>query len=353
MQDWTSSLYLGFEHRASDLPDWPCLTRGKPAALDDPPGSVPVERDLAALSGCDAAVLAPSTLHLFVDLVPMLAGPHSTIFVDRGAYRISWWGIRQATAKGVKHMCFAPHDPQHLREALRKTGAQRPIVITDGLSIATGLPAPLADYAREAAHFDGVLVVDDTQALGIHGSDPTPKTPYGTGGGGSLRHADLSSPGVILVSSLAKGFGVPVAMLGGSAKIIALFRRRSLTRTHCSPPSAAVVAAARVALQLNRSRGDALRRRLANRVARFESGLRRIGLRSNGSLFPVRPLKLPPGIDPLAIYAELAGSGIRTVLKKTQSGPRIYFVVRASHRMTEIDAALDALNRIVTQYTKR
>lgn len=312
-----------------------------------------MERNLAALSGCDAAVLAPSTLHLFVDLIPMLARPETTIFVDRDAYRIAWWGIRQASAAHVKHIRFGPHDPQHLREALRRAGVARPIVITDGLSVSTGQPAPLADYARETARHGGLLLVDDTQALGIHGAHPAPESPYGTGGGGSLRHAGLSWPGVILVNSLAKGLGVPVAMLGASAKMVALFRRRSLTRMHCSPPSTAVIAAASVALEINRASGDVLRRRLANRVVRFENGLRRIGLRSNGSLFPVRPLKLPQGIDALAVYQELAGRGVRTILKKTPSGAQIYFVIRASHRMAEIEAAIEALSRALTQYTKR
>src|ERR1700722_18739677 len=120
MVDWTSSLYLGLEHHASNVPAWPRLSLGKPAALEDPPGAARVERDLAALTGCEAAVLAPSTLHLFVDLIPMLARDGAPIFVDRDAYRTAWWGIRQAVTAGVKLIRF---DSQDLRESLRKVGA--------------------------------------------------------------------------------------------------------------------------------------------------------------------------------------------------------------------------------------
>jgi 8-amino-7-oxononanoate synthase len=345
--DFTSSLYLGMEHPASALPSWPKLTLGKPAALEDPPGARRVEHDLAMLTGCEAAVLASSTLHLFVDLIPMLAGPRTAIFVDRAAYRMAWWGIQQVSASGVKPVRFGPHDPQELRDLLSKAGGRMPIVITDGISVASGQPAPLGEYAREAARHGGVLVVDDTQALGINGVDPTPMAPYGAGGGGSLRRAGLHWPGAILVNSLAKGFGAGVAMLGGSAKMIARFRRHSLTRMHCSPPSAAVIAAAARALAINGTRGDELRQRLAKRVARFERGLEQTGLRSNRSLFPVRPLKLPKGIDPRVLHEDLEKRGVRSVLQIS----KINFVLRASHRLAEIDAAIETLSEAVDGVT--
>ena len=52
---------------------WDRLTLGKPAALESPPGAREVEGELAALTGCERAVLAPSTLHLFWDLFGILA----------------------------------------------------------------------------------------------------------------------------------------------------------------------------------------------------------------------------------------------------------------------------------------
>jgi 8-amino-7-oxononanoate synthase len=182
--DFTSALYLGLEHSSSALPAWFRLTLGKPA-LEDPPGARHAELDLAALTGCEAAVIAPSTLHLFVDLIPMLTGPRTAIFVDCGAYRTAWWGIEQASASGAKYTRFGPRNPEELRELMNKSRAI-PIVIADGLSVASGQPTPVAEYAREAARRGGVLVMDDTQALGIYSEHPEQVTPYGTGGGVSL-----------------------------------------------------------------------------------------------------------------------------------------------------------------------
>ena len=73
MLDFTSALYLGLSHESWRLPGWDRLTLGKPAALESPPGAREVERDLAALVGCERALLAPSTLHLFGDLLTILA----------------------------------------------------------------------------------------------------------------------------------------------------------------------------------------------------------------------------------------------------------------------------------------
>ena len=82
-----------------------------------------------------------------------------------------------------------------------------------------------------------LLVADDTQALGILGHSPDARMPYGHGGGGSLRWSGIGGPEALVFASLAKGFGVPIAVLAGSRARIREFEEKSLTRVHCSPPS--------------------------------------------------------------------------------------------------------------------
>ncbi|WP_433968357.1 hypothetical protein [Tunturiibacter gelidiferens] len=74
MLDFTSAAYLEFEHASWNLPAWPRLTSGKPSALEELPGTAEVESELAALVGCERALLGTSTLHLFWDLFPLLSG---------------------------------------------------------------------------------------------------------------------------------------------------------------------------------------------------------------------------------------------------------------------------------------
>jgi 8-amino-7-oxononanoate synthase len=264
--DFTSSLYLGFEHASSDMPAWPQLTLGKPAALEVLPEIPRLERELASLAGCEQAVVGPSTLHLFWDLFGILANRDVSIFLDRGAYPIARWGVEKAAASGVRVRTFPIRNVMALRWALNDAGRTRPVIVTDGFSPTSGAAAPLADYAELARSGGGLLVVDDTQALGVFGPSPEVGSPYGKGGGGSLRKFGLETAGIVVVSSLAKAFGVPIAMLGGSAALVEEFRENSQTRVHCSPPSAADVAAACHALKENRRVGDALRSRLGQRA---------------------------------------------------------------------------------------
>src|SRR5258708_5808095 len=100
MLDFTSVLYPGFRHAHSTLRPWAQLTTGRPAALEPAPEALALEQDLAQLLGCERAVLAPSTLHLFWDLIDVLTRDHVAIYTDAGTYPTARWGVERAAAKG-------------------------------------------------------------------------------------------------------------------------------------------------------------------------------------------------------------------------------------------------------------
>jgi 8-amino-7-oxononanoate synthase len=345
--DFTSSLYLGFEHPSSELPAWNQLTLGKPAALEELPETQRLERELAFLAGCEQAAVGPSTLHLFWDLFGILAKRDVRIFLDGGSYPIARWAVEKAVAH-VAVKVFPQHDVKALRTALTSNGSSAgtawPVIVTDGFCPSCGEPAPLEEYAECALAVGGLLVVDDTQALGIFGPARGASSPYGKGGGGSLRKFGLRHPRIVVISSLAKAFGVPIAMLGGSGAVVDEFRKNSNTRMHCSPPSAAVIAAARHALEENHRMGEALRSRLTQRVSQFRRGLKPYGVLASGSLFPVQPLRMHRDVDARAVYQHLLDRGIQAVLHRdSRSDAHCSFVLTARHRSVDIDKALEAL----------
>ena len=151
---------------------------------------------------------------------------------------------------------------------------------------------------------------------------------------------------VVIVGSLAKAFGAPVAVLAGPARLVAEFADRSATRMHCNPPSAAVIAAAVNALAINRSIGDALRERLAAAVSRFRRGLG--ALAGSPGLFPVQHLRLPLRTDSASLHGRLRDRGIQTVLSRSgdHHRARIAFVLTARHGDGEIDQALASLRAL-------
>ena len=353
MINFTSALYLGLRHPSRSLRCWEQLTLGVPAALAEPPGAAIVAAGLAALQGCERAILLPSTLHLFLDLFKMLAGEKAAVYADAGSYPIACWGAERSTTQAAPLHSFPHHDPAGLERALLRSPARlrRPIVLADGFCPTCGRSAPLSDYAAIARRFGGYLVIDDTQALGILGQEPGPGSPYGYGGGGSLRWHGLREPDILVGASLAKGFGVPVAVLAGSAAMIGRFAAMSATRVHCSPPSAAAIRAAAHALAVNHRRGDALRWRLLDRVRRFRSGLAGKGLAADGGLFPVQTLRPIPGLGARQLHWILLRRGIRTVplRRRIRGSSRVGFLITASHTPEDINRCVSVLADVVDQ----
>ena len=258
------------------------LTLGRPAALQESCEAVAAAGELAALVGCAAGTLLPSTFHLFWDLLGVLSREPIEIYMDAATYPIARWSAEHRAGQGVPLLPFPRHDATQLARLLGLRRSARPLVLCDGVSIGSDSQPPLAAYAALAHRHGGWLVIDDTQGLGVFGHSASPAAPYGLGGGGSLQWHSIGGDHVVVGSSLAKGFGVPVALLAGSAALLRRFERESASREHMSPPSMAVIHAARHALAVNRQDGDRLRLRLWRVVQRLRDGAGRARRRDPG-----------------------------------------------------------------------
>ena len=352
MLDFTSVLYLGFRHPSRSLRPWPALSAGRPAALAEPPGAAGVARALADLQGCAAATLAASTLHLFWDLFLILAGDSRVaIHVDAVAYPISGWGIERAAGHGVPVRRFPHHDPNGLERGAA-AGARRglrPIVVTDGLCPGCGRVGAARPLPAGRPPAGGWVVVDDTQALGVLGAAPAAAAPYGRRGGGAARWHGIAGPELIVVASLAKGFGVPTGRAVRVGSLVSRFEAASQTRAHCSPPSVAALHAAEHAFRLNGHHGDELRLALARLVRHFRRRLAEAGVGVSGGLFPVQTLAPGPGLPAPALHERLAAGGVRSVLHRPHGagGPRVGFILTARHTRADVDAAVAAMHAAV------
>lgn len=350
MIDFTSSLYLGMHHPSRSLCPWKQISLGVPAALFTLPLADKVAWQLARLQGRERAVLAPSTLHLAWDLLDLLSEKYVMLYVDAGTYPILRWGVERATARGTPVRPFPHHDAEALVRLLRRDPhkRRRPVVVTDGWCPRCGEAAPVRAYLSAIHRYGGHLVLDDTQALGILGDAPTAEQPYGRGGGGLLRWAGVRSKDVTVIASLAKGFGVPVAVLSGSENLIDDFEQKSQTRVHCSPPSVAVLYAAAHALALNRTQDEARRRRLLRLVRHFRAALAEAGLSAHGGLFPVQtfiPINRRVARD---LHRRLLQARVCTALLRASSGhgAELGFVLNARQHVREIDHAVDAIAKL-------
>lgn len=221
----------------------------------------------------------------------------------------------------------------------------RPIIVACGFCPGCGRHAPIPEYLAIVRERRGLLIVDDTQALGIFGQQVRANAPFGSGGGGSLQWYGVRDPNILLISSLAKGFGVPVAVMAGCQQAVEQFERESETRVHCSPPAAANIHAVEHALDVNQSSGDALRLRLARRVHHFRNQLTHNGLNATGGMFPVQTLRGVAGDEAVRLHARLQQRNIQTVLHQGQHThtARLSIILNARHRAEAINHLTRAL----------
>ena len=348
--DFTSALYLGLQHPSHTLRPWSQLTTGKPPALALPHYSRWVARTISRLMGCDKTVLLPSTLHGSWDLFVSLAGNKGHIFLDAGAYPIIQWGVERASARGTVVRKFLHHNVDDLERKVRKHVSvdERILIVADGFCPLGHGPLPIGEYLAISRRVNGLLVIDDTQAFGILGAKPSKTNPYGIGGGGTLPWNAVGGSDVLVMGSLAKGFGVPIAFLSGSTSAIREFRRKSQTAVHCSGPSFSDVYAAKRALAVNQHRGESLRKRLLNVVSHFRFGLKALGIPIHSGRFPFQTLAIDNSRFAQSLHARLFQLGIKTVLHHPHqtSCVRLSFVVTNLHELAELDYALDSLKKV-------
>jgi 8-amino-7-oxononanoate synthase len=343
--DLTSSLYLGLEHPSGALRPWRALTLGRPAVLGADALTQSLEARLAGLLGTEAAALGRSTTHLFVDL-STLAGRGSPLLLDLASYPALRWGAERAAGTGRPVAGFERGDLRALAGALRAKPAGG-LVLTDGLCCNCGTPAPIGDYAAIARQHGASVVIDDTQAVGILGARPRPGVPWGSGGGGTARWLGLAgAPGLIVVASLAKALGAPLATIAGTAQIVERWRSTSETRVHSSPPASAELAALERALAANRRHGDRLRSRLLENIRQFRQILRAAGVAPGGGLFPIQSVTVRSPALAREYERRLRRAGVLGVIQRAPGGrARLSFVLTTAHEVSEIARAAALIGR--------
>jgi 8-amino-7-oxononanoate synthase len=319
------------------------LSLGMPRLLARDPWTVQLERLLANLTGQEAALLFPSTTHLALDVLPLLAGPGGALLLDAQAYPISLEGARAAGARGATIARFQHNNPGSLERALaalakrRLAEGARRVIVVDGVYAAGYHPAPLDRLHALAGRYGAWLYVDDAHGLGVLGRAPSPAQPYGQGGGGTPAFFGLPPGRVLHAASLSKAFGVPLAFAAGPARCIRALHARAASILHSSPPAIPLAAAACAALRAHAACGDELRARLLQRVKQFRAQIPAAG----DHAFPIQTLFFPTASAAWQAALRFRKRGIWPVLQlhppDNPQGGALRFLITADH--TEEDLA--------------
>src|SRR5262249_16428927 len=152
-----------------------------------------------------------------LDVLTSLSPPPSAIFVDSWTYPTNLEGVFAAQRSGARTYRFPHNDPDALKTAIVRVGdGMRKLVVCNGIYPEGGHAAPLAKFAGICEWAGANLYIDDSHGIGIFGKGPpSPNAPYGTGGGGLLRHLGMRSNRIVVAGTLGKALGVPVAFVAG------------------------------------------------------------------------------------------------------------------------------------------
>ncbi len=241
---------------------------------------------------------------------------------------------------GLPVVPFAHRDPDDLAKKIKahlKAG-QKPIVLSDGIFPVPGEIAPVPDYVKVLAPYDGLLWLDDCHALGV----------IGPNGRGTYDHFGVKGARFYFGGTMSKAIGGYGGIVPTTAALATEIRSGHVMAGATMPPSAAAGAAVR-GMRLLLAHPE-WRTKLWANAKRLKDGIRRMGFPVNDTVVPVVSFALKTAADMERVHTELMNRGIVIQLSHyVGAGPAgvLRMVVFATHTNEQIDRLLAALKALV------
>jgi len=240
-----------------------------------------LEEALARFKGVDATISFQSGFAANLAVIPALVGDGDVIISDALNHASIVDGVRLSKAA---RKIYGHNDVEELRERLaeaRAEGANRILVITDGVFSMDGDLAPLDRIVDAADEYDAMVMVDDAHGEGV----------VGRGGRGIVHHFGLHGRVDVEVGTMSKAFGAVGGYVAGSTELIEWLRQRGrpfLFSSAVPPPD---VAACLAAVEILDASTELVDRLWSNAVA-FKSMMTAAGFDIGSSETPITPVML-------------------------------------------------------------
>lgn len=296
-----------------------------------------LEETLAEFTERPRALLFSTGYMANLGVVSALAGIGDAVFEDRLNHASL---LDAALLSRARLARFAHGDADALRTRISESGAQRKLVLTDGVFSMDGDLAPLPELVSVCRERGGWLMVDDAHGLGVLGRE----------GRGTTDHFDLHHKDVpILMGTLGKAFGTFGAFVAGSNNLIETLiqQSRSYIYTTATPP--AVAEATLASLKLVR-REEWRREHLRALIKRFRTGAEQLGLQLMDSPTPIQPLLVGESSTAVTMSRALEARGILISAIRPPTVPdgsaRLRITFSAAHKEEHVDLLLIALYQV-------
>ena len=358
LADFASCNYLGFdldEEIIASIPGYIAKWGTHPSwsrLLGSPRLYEEIEEQMTELLGCEDVLLFSTITHIHTSVIPVLAA-EGVIFMDGRAHKTIYDGCSYARAHGATLKRFRHNDVGHLAELLAASDPSVPrLVVMDGVNSMTGNAPDVAGFAELAREHDALLYVDDAHGFGVIGErSPDELCDYGTKGNSVMRHLGAPYDNVILVAGFSKAYSSLLAFMALPTKLKDVLKVLAPPYLYSGPSPVASLATTLTGLEVNRTRGDALRLELWRKTHRVLDALRDLDIYTpNESGYPIIeiPLARHEEIDDVGrylfdhgIYATMAAYPL---VPKTEVGFRIQ--TTAANTDEEIDELITVLGSL-------
>jgi glycine C-acetyltransferase len=297
-----------------------------------------LEQTIACFLSTEDAILYTSCFDANAGLFETLLGPEDAIISDALNHASIIDGIRLCKAKRFP---YAHSDMKDLERKLKEAEEYRTrLIATDGVFSMDGDTARLNEIVALADQYQAMVMVDDSHATGVLGSN----------GRGSAEYHGVMDKVDIYTSTLGKALG------GGSGgftaanrDIIGLLRQRSRPYLFSNTLAPALVAAGIKAFDLL-SRSSELRDRLHENTRYFRQAMTQAGFDIKPGDHPIVPVMLYDAVLTQRMAAQLLAEDIYVigffypVVPKEQA--RIRVQVSAAHSREHLDQAVAAFVRV-------
>jgi 8-amino-7-oxononanoate synthase len=360
LADFASCNYLGFDLDREIIeavpayldawgthPSWSRLL-GSPVLYEQ------IEERLTALLGAEDSLVLPTITHIHMSVIPLLAAS-GTIFLDQRAHKTIYDGCQVARSRGAAVRRFRFEDPGHLDELLTAERDPTRLVCMDGVNSMTGNAPDLPAFAAVARRHGALLYVDDAHGFGVIGERSAGETsPYGARGNSVVRHVAETYENLVLVGGFSKAYSSLLAFIACPPEVKRLLKVAAPPYLYSGPSPVASLATVLAGLDVNETRGDAMRGELWRLTDRLLRAMERIGVHTpNRSGFPIVeiPLRDHRRIDAVGrmlfergVYVTMAAYPL---VPKHEVGFRLQ--VTAANTDAEIDMAIVAIEELAAR----
>jgi glycine C-acetyltransferase len=296
-----------------------------------------LETKLSAFLGTDAAILYSSCFDANGGIFESLFGSEDAIISDELNHASLIDGIRLSKAQRLR---YGNADMADLEaQLLAASGAHRRVIVTDGVFSMNGSFAPLDRICDLAEHYDALVMVDDSHAVGF----------VGERGRGTHELYGVIDRVDILTGTLGKALGgASGGYVAAHQEIVDLLRQRSRPYLFSNAVAPAVAAGSLTALDLA-SQSNEGREALARNSATFRSLMTEAGFDLLPGTHPIVPVMFP-GEDGARTAAAVADvmltDGIYVIAFSypvvPQGKARIRVQLSAAHSVDDVRRCVEA-----------